>query len=594
MLTRWLRLLCLFTVVTGVMAAYGGPIEAADAPELLALRAGRGVEGFVVLSPEEQVSEAVRDNTDLADKKGQVPANTPGYRMYSTVIVWPEDARVLNAWAVADARVAGISPLEAAPGFYLVQTHTVRQAIEVADDLSNLPGVKEAYVDVDQPKSLRVPTDPGYPSQWHLNNTQIAIADLNVVPVWDTLGFTGGGITTGIIEGGFQTTHPDLSANYNATASQSGGSSTSHGSSCAGLVAAVANNGTCGAGVAYTGKVAKLLNGTSSANATAFGFRNDLNFVKSNSWGPADNGLITYMTSAERTALANAVATGRSNKGTIFAWAAGNGGTADRCDYDPYASSRYTLAIGAIGDQDTRSSFNETGSSMFVVCPSSGNVRNIYSTRNANQCTSAFGGTSAACPIGAGAVVLMLQANPNLTWRDVQHVLVNSARKCNPTNSLWTVNGAGHDINYNYGFGAVDALAAVTLAQSWVNVAAQQTLTTGVVAVNTTIPDNNATGVTRNVTASGSFSVESVELVLNATMTYVGDLKITLTSPSGSQSLLAVNRADPTDNYVNYVFTSVRHWDEPVAGTWTINIADLAAQDVATWTNYEFRLQGTP
>jgi subtilisin-like proprotein convertase family protein len=91
-----------------------------------------------------------------------------------------------------------------------------------------------------------------------------------------------------------------------------------------------------------------------------------------------------------------------------------------------------------------------------------------------------------------------------------------------------------------------------------------------------------------------AFNVESVELVLNVTMTYVGDLQVMVTSPSGTQSLLAAIRADATDNYVNYIFTSRRHWDEDASGTWTIKIHDGAAQDVATWTNYTFNVFGTP
>lgn len=564
----------------------GGGLSPAEA---LRVRDAHGTTTFLVATPDAAASSAARDNSDLADKAGRVPAPTPGYVLTSRVVVAASDASPIAASAPGFA----VEALEASPGFFVVTAPSVREALALADLLAADGRVREAYLDVDRPKNLREPTDPGYPSQWHLKNTQITIADINVVPVWN-MGLLGTGITTGILEGGFQTNHTEIAANYNATASQSGGSNTTHGTSCAGLVAAVANNGKCGAGVAYAGKVSKLIYGTSSTTATAFGYRNDLNFIKSNSWGPADNGQITYLSSVERSAIDNAVATGRGNKGTIFTWAAGNGGTADRCDYDPYASNRKVVPIGAIGDQDVRSSFNETGSSMLVVAHSSGNSRAIYTITTQNRCTSSFGGTSAACPIGAGVVALMLQANPNLTWRDVQHVLVNSARKCDPGNALWTVNAAGHDINYNYGFGAIDAHAAVLMAQGWSNVPAETMVTSGVVAVNTAIPDNNPTGVTRTVNIGSNIQLETVELILNVTTTYVGDLQIRLTAPSGTQSLLAATRADPTDNYVNYVFTSRRHWDESSAGTWTVHIADQAASDLATWTNFELKLYGTP
>lgn len=47
----------------------------------------------------------------------------------------------------------------------------------------------------------------------------------------------------------------------------------------------------------------------------------------------------------------------------------------------------------------------------------------------------------------------MLQANPDLTWRDVQNILVNTAKITDPTDSDWKTNGAGHFINHKYGFG---------------------------------------------------------------------------------------------------------------------------------------------
>lgn len=583
-----------------VFLSLGAPLWAASAqgfgspaPETLRVRAERGAVTFQVASPDATESIAERINTDLADKAGNVPANTAGYRLTNRVVIATDDVEPLAQLRRARTNIT-VEPLEEVPGFWIVHAGSIREAMKLADELGTDARLREVYLDIESPRSLRaLPTDPQFANQWHLRNNLVTIADINVEPAWNA-GYTGSAsVVVGILEGGYRQQHGDLSANYNATASQSGNQTSTHGTSCAGLVGAVANNGNCGVGVAYTGKISEQFYGTSSQTATALGFRNDLNFIKSNSWGPADNGLITYLSSAERTAINTGVATGRGGKGTIYAWAAGNGGTADRCDYDPYASNRKVFAIGAIGDQDTRSSFNETGSSMLVVAHSSGNVRGITTTTGTNSCTSGFGGTSAACPIAAGCIALVLQANPNLTWRDAQHVLINAARKCDPGNSLWVVNGGGHDVNYNYGFGAVDVWAAIQLAAGWTNVPAESSLTTGVVAVNTVIPDNNTTGITRTVSAS-AFNVESVELVLNISMTYVGDLQVLLTSPSGTQSLLAAVRADPTDNYTNYIFTSRRHWDENASGTWTINISDRAATDVATWTNYTLNIFGTP
>ncbi len=61
----------------------------------------------------------------------------------------------------------------------------------------------------------------------------------------------------------------------------------------------------------------------------------------------------------------------------------------------------------------------------------------------------------------------MLEANPTLITRDVQHILVNTAQKNDPSskdkngNSKWQQNGVGRWVSYEYGFWAIDAAAAV-------------------------------------------------------------------------------------------------------------------------------------
>lgn len=44
-------------------------------------------------------------------------------------------------------------------------------------------------------------------------------------------------------------------------------------------------------------------------------------------------------------------------------------------------------------------------------------------------CTDSHSGTSAAAPLAAGMIALMLQAQPCLTWRDVQHIIAMAAVK---------------------------------------------------------------------------------------------------------------------------------------------------------------------
>lgn len=558
--------------------------------ESLRVRTHRGLETFRIARPGAPESDAERENPDLADASGSVPPNTPGYRLTNRIVVRSDDAAHVRSLRRSHPSVA-VEALADVPGFWIVEARSVRDAIALTEALAGDERLGEAYLDIASPRQLHGLNDPGLSKQWHLHNTQLPVADINLLDAW-LAGFKGAGVTVGIVEDAWQTNHPDLAANFNSAASQSFGVVTDHATSCAGLVAAVANNGRCGIGVASAAKISKLLFGSSSQNAAAFGFRNNLNAIKSNSWGAV--GQISSLSSVERSSIDNAVATGRGGRGTIFVFAAGNGGPQQRCDYDGYPSNRKVVSVGAIGDQDTRAVYNEQGSSMLVVAPSDGNARSIYTTTVGNACTGLFGGTSAACPIAAGVIALMLEANPNLTWRDVQHILIHTARKCDPMNGQWIVNGGGHDVNYHYGFGAIDASAAVALAFGWTGVAPETSFTTGVVNVNKAIPQQNATGVTELVDVPTDIRVESVELVLNVATANVGDLRIVLTSPSGTQSLFAEPRVDPTDNYANYVFTSRRHFDETSAGTWSIRIADSTPQFAATWTNFRLNIHGTP
>jgi subtilisin-like proprotein convertase family protein len=172
-------------------------------------------------------------------------------------------------------------------------------------------------------------------------------------------------------------------------------------------------------------------------------------------------------------------------------------------------------------------------------------------------------------------------------------VLAHSARKNHTNDPEWTVNGAGHDVSHKYGFGAIDAQAAVDVALGWTNVAPEVSASVSQ-SVNQPIPDNDPAGVVSTLAFSEPIRIEQVEVVFNATHPYRGDLRVVLTSPSGTQSILAERRdADNGANYNNWRFSSTRHWDELSLGQWTLSVSDRAADDLGTFNSWQLIIYGT-
>ena len=152
-----------------------------------------------------------------------------------------------------------------------------------------------------------------------------------------------------------------------------------------------------------------------------------------------------------------------------------------------------------------------------------------------------------------------------MTWRDVQQILVESARKNDPNDAGWNTNGAGLEFNHKYGFGVIDAGYAVDLATNWQTLDPEVNLTSGTITVSQTVPDNDPNNpVVSSYAVSESIRVESVDVIFDADHTYRSDLDVTLISPDGTESELVnyfANR-DNGNDYNEWQFNSVQHWGE--------------------------------
>mgnify|MGYP002083969808 FL=1 len=475
--------------------------------------------------------------------------------------------------------------------------------------------------------------DPLFTDQWHLQNTGqsggTAGQDVNVVPVWNAVpGIKGGGVRIAVVDDGLEIAHEDLSPNVvagqsfnyvNQTTNPSHVFATSgHGTAVGGVAAARDLNGLGGAGAAPRAGVVgyNLLESNVTANEADAMTRNGVSVaVSNNSWGAPDDGRWAASAATWRNAIDSGLGTGRNGLGTLYTWSAGNGGAIpDNSNYDGQANYRGVLAICAVGDDGIRASYSERGANLWVCAPSAGRGNHAITTTdrtgapgfnngtapdyaNANY-TNTFNGTSSSAPLAAGVIALVLEANPLLTWRDLRVILAQSARKNDPGNAEWAVNGGGFNINHNYGFGVIDASAAVTLAKTWTNVGPQVVFASATATVNLAIPDNNTTGVsnTINVAGSGIGRIEFVEITFNGTHTYVGDLDITLTAPSGTVSRLSEEHACPLgclgvpNN--SWRFGSARHLGEAANGSWTLTVKDLEPIDTGTFTSWQLTFYG--
>jgi subtilisin family serine protease len=371
-----------------------------------------------------------------------------------------------------------------------------------------------------------IPSDPLVGNQWHLINSGQQVGngtlqpifgkvgeDINVAPVWNQ-GIFGNGIIVAVNDSGVQRNHPDLAANIipgvgfdNQDPFGLGDPVidldfpiSSHGTSVAGLIGAVADNGLGGTGVSPGVKMIPL---RSIESPTLQGITDSFRYalahgadVINNSWGSNVPRDIAAFLAAPNTdqlaALQDLIREGRDGKGIITVFASGNSagpqfdigfgsiGGWDFAGYDGWVNSRYTIGVTGVDHDGFYNNFDgtvmaypEVSAAVLVAAPTGSNAGNVIvddqslgsglwttdltgdfgfnrGPDNQGQETldpffpfdrdflpdtdysSRFNGTSSSSPIVSGVVALMLEANPELTWRDVQEILVRSARQNAP------------------------------------------------------------------------------------------------------------------------------------------------------------------
>lgn len=580
---------------------------------------------------------------------------------------------------------------------YWVEIH-VREPEEELRGLNRLPNrdtlgftldeFGEILVTCKDPNRSR-PTDESDPlieHQWNLRNTgQRAFSrsngtageDLNMAGVLSSGTPTGRGVKVAVVDTGLEICHPDLADNvvagesfnfkfwaaetpwHNVVAEDPffPDSRGDHGTSVAGIIAAVGDNGLGTRGVAPDVELygfnflSHQCCEEDALGASQFAPNSAQIDVFNMSYGSLGSQYDEPLDSMLKYGTTDL----RDGRGAIYVKAAGNG--FGRCSEfrhqvhvqvgcsgsngDAVGDTPYIINVGALDADGLKASYSSAGSNIWISAPSGeygfdypatltsdqyGRIRG-YSSRYwpgisqddlANpygDYISNFNGTSAAAPQVAGVVALLLEEQPELTWRDVKHVLANTSRQ--PGESLhapndvqvmingrlatfqrdWVVNAAGYEFHNHFGFGAVDVDAALALLREdfQPNQLGEQVESDWISSSHESveIPDHDGGGIVleMNVELPTGANIEAVVLQVVGTHTNLGDLSIELTSPQGTPSILntVFNEVLIGTTELDWNLLTNAFYGESPRGNWRLRIVDAAEGDSGVLDSWALR-----
>ncbi len=280
------------------------------------------------------------------------------------------------------------------------------------------------------------------------------------------------------------------------------------------------------------------------------------------------------------------IETGARDLGKVYVVAGGNCRDSCRGSSAYYLkNSRYTFAVGASTNTGSHNRRTEQGANIVINAP--GDRGNMTTTDANDGYTYTFGDSSAATPLVSGVAALMLDANSALTPQAVQHILITTADK----NPGWdgTANAAGYEHSYKYGFGRVNAMAAVQQAVEWKD--------DEYVFPEEQVVDWTDANAENAIQIDEQLRIEYVEVEFTALDYGYNALNITLRSPDNrSQSRLAEWDGEFPQTFRQYkqwIFGSVRHFGESSSGTWTLDVTDHNGEPVTEYT-WRLKIYGTP
>jgi len=462
-------------------------------------------------------------------------------------------------------------------------------------------------------------------SQNNITNSSVNISvgknDLNLLNIYSRyMGYNNGNnIIIQVVDSGVYPTHPDLIDNIDRYRSYSGDKSGSikvplnpHGTKVAGVIAARAFNGQGIRGIIPFAKIASSnwlvkrkyyqldkswLSGV-GANEIA---------ISNNSWGSdfdTDTILEDYMREGSRLL--------RDYKGRIYVFASGNSRREHGdANLQYVANSRFPIVTASVNFNNKITSYSTAGANLLVsayggedytITPTIAtttipgdsvnygdrDTQTTWDNDYAQEYTYDFSGTSAAVPMVSASIGLVLEACPNLTWRDIRYLIVNNAKQIDSSNKSWIENAVGLKHSVDYGFGLINPQGMIDQCSNGYRPLPIQKNFRKVVGTSINIPDNKSVvGVNINVTNQAI--IEWVEVTIQSDHVFASDLKVVLISPSGTRStLIDINPISGKATYYGttsdwmsggFRLSTALMIGESSRGAWRVEVSDESADD---------------
>ncbi len=498
------------------------------------------------------------------------------------------------------------------------------------------------------------PSDDQFSLQWHLYSKNQAApdidskADANVYEAWQ-VSKGSRDIVVAVLDDGFELSHPDFQGagkvvhpvDFTGNDDQpQPGAGDYHGTPCAGVAIAEENGEGClGAapGCAFM-PVRFPLGASDPWLIEIFRFVSQRAHIASCSWGMIPGNY--PLASAVRDTFVDLARTGgKDGRGLVIVFAAGNYdapldvttsdtirwlgrdsqgnwriSTATGRIVNGFPAHPDTIAVSAITSLNKKSLYSNWGREISVAAPSNnfdpttfGKLpgRGITTTDNeyygddftsGKRYTNSFGGTSSATPLVAGICALVKSANPALSALQIKEIIEQSADKVEDpsTDPLYGHAKGSYQNGHSewFGFGKINALSAVQEAAG--RLQAQRVIE----KENTTalaIPDYFAAGVSSPISIGQNGPVAEVEVEVDITHTWIGDLEVSLISPTGTRVVLH-NRAGGSADNLRRTFTITNtpalggFLAENAAGTWLLQVIDRARADTGILNQWALKL----